>query len=71
MRQKLRQDFEYKKTASDKIKQRIDLIEKGSNLADLIESEISAIAAISNTVSQSQIDDVVNKIYKARSIFLV
>ena len=71
MRQKLRQDFEYKKTATDKIKQRIDLIEKGSNLSELIESEIAAIAAISNSVSQSQIDDVVNKIYKSRSIFLV
>ena len=71
MRHKIRQDFEYKKSTSDKIKQRIDLIEKGSNLADLIESEIAAIAAISNTVTQNQIDDVVNRIYKAKSIFIV
>jgi DNA-binding MurR/RpiR family transcriptional regulator len=71
MRQKLRQDVEFKKNSSDKIRQRIDLIEKGSNLSDLIESEIAAIAAISNTVSQNQIDDVVNKIYKAKSIFIV
>ena len=71
MRQKLRQDFEFKKNSSDKIRQRIDLIEKGSNLSDLIESEIAAIAAISNTVSQNQIDEVVNKIYKAKSIFIV
>ena len=71
MRQKLRQDVEFKKNSSDKIRQRIDLIEKGSNLSDLIESEIAAIAAISNTVSQNQIDEVVNKIYKAKSIFIV
>ena len=71
MRQKLRQDVEFKKNSSDKIRQRIDLIEKGSNLSDLIESEIAAIAAISNTVSQIQIDEVVNKIYKAKSIFIV
>ena len=71
MRQKLRQDVEFKKNSSDKIRQRIDLIEKGSNLSDLIESEIAAIAAISNTVSQNQIDIVVNKIYKAKSIFIV
>jgi len=36
MRQKLRQDVEFKKNSSDKIRQRIDLIEKGSNLSDLI-----------------------------------
>jgi DNA-binding MurR/RpiR family transcriptional regulator len=71
MRQKLRQDVEFKKNSSDKIRQRIDLIEKGSNLSDLIESEIAAIAAISNTVSQNQIDEVANKIYKAKSIFIV
>ena len=71
MRQKLRQDVEFKKNSSDKIRQRIDLIEKGSNLSDLIESEIAAIAAISNTVSQNQIDEVVNKIYKAKSILIV
>ena len=71
MRQKLRQDVEFKKNSSDKIRQRIDLIEKGSNLSDLIESEIAAISAISNTVSQNQIDEVVNKIYKAKSIFIV
>ena len=71
MRQKLRQDVEFKKNSSDKIRQRIDLIEKGSNLSDLIESEVAAIAAISNTVSQNQIDEVVNKIYKAKSIFIV
>ena len=71
MRQKLRQDVEFKKNSSDKIRQRIDLIEKGSNLSDLIESEIAAIAAISNTVSQNQIDEVVNKIYTAKSIFIV
>ena len=71
MRQKLRQDVEFKKNSSDKIRQRIDLIEKGSNLSDLIESEIAAIAAISNTVSQNKIDEVVNKIYKAKSIFIV
>ena len=71
MRQKLRQDVEFKKNSSDKIRQRIDLIEKGSNLSDLIESEIAAIAAISNTVSQNQIDEVVNKVYKAKSIFIV
>ena len=71
MRQKLRQDVEFKKNSSDKIRQRIDLIEKGSNLSDLIESEIAAIAAISNNVSQNQIDEVVNKIYKAKSIFIV
>ena len=71
MRQKLRQDVEFKKNSSDKIRQRIDLIEKGSNLSDLIESEIDAIAAISNTVSQNQIDELVNKIYKAKSIFIV
>ena len=71
MRQKLRKDVEFKKNSSDKIRQRIDLIEKGSNLSDLIESEIAAIAAISNTVSQNQIDEVVNKIYKAKSIFIV
>ena len=71
MRQKLRQDVEFKKNSSDKIRQRIDLIEKGSNLSDLIESEIAAIAAISNTVSQNQIDEVVNKIYKAKSCYLL
>jgi len=71
MRRKLRQDVEVKKIASDKIRQRIDLIEKGSNLSDLIESEIAAISAISNTVSQSQIDSVVDKIESAKRIFIV
>lgn len=71
MRRKLRQDAEAKKVAGEKSRQRIDRIEKGSNLTDLIESEIAAIAAISNTVSQAQIDRVVEKIETAKNIFIV
>tara|TARA_B100000780_G_scaffold208822_1_gene148928 strand:- start:99 stop:980 length:882 start_codon:yes stop_codon:yes gene_type:complete len=71
MRRKLRQDAEAKKMAAEQSRQRIDRIEKGSNLTDLIESEIAAIAAISHTVSQAQIDRVVEKIKEAKSIFII
>ena len=71
MRRKLRQDAEAKKMAAEQSRQRIDRIEKGSNLIDLIESEIAAIATISHTVSQAQIDRVVEEIKEAKSIFII
>ncbi|EKF20551.1 MurR/RpiR family transcriptional regulator [Nitratireductor pacificus] len=70
LQSRLRQDARFGDQPSSRAQLRRDRIERGSNLAKLIESEIAALAAISNTLSQEGIDEAAEYLREARTIFI-
>ena len=71
MLSKLRQDAENAVSMSSKSQRRLNQIEQGSNLSNLIDSEISALDAIGKTLSQHDIDQATNLLAEARKITIV
>lgn len=72
MQNRLRDEAQFGTPRSnDRSQQRRERIAQGSNLEKLIESEIAALAAVSNTLDQSQIDEAVKLLRDAETIFIV
>ncbi|WP_435141746.1 MurR/RpiR family transcriptional regulator [Pseudopelagicola sp. nBUS_19] len=71
MRSSVRRDVDQNPSFSNISQQRRTSIEQGSNLANLIEAEMAAIAAVASSVSQIQIDDGAKFLANANSIYLV
>jgi DNA-binding MurR/RpiR family transcriptional regulator len=71
MRRSVRRDVDQNPGLANISQQRRTSIEQGSNLANLIEGEMSAIAAVANSVSQRQIDEGAQLLANANSIYLV
>ena len=68
---KLRKDAETASSMSSKSQRRLNQIEQGSNLSNLIDSEIAALDAIGKTLSQHDIDQATNLLAEARTIYIV
>jgi DNA-binding MurR/RpiR family transcriptional regulator len=71
MRSSVRRDVDQNPSLASISQQRRTSIEQGSNLANLIEGEMAAIASVANSVSQSQIDDGAQLLANANTIYLV
>lgn len=71
MRDCMRRDAAANSNLSEKVRRRLDSIEQGSILENLVESEIAAIAAVTKTLSQEQIDKAADILAGSGSIFVV
>jgi DNA-binding MurR/RpiR family transcriptional regulator len=71
LRAKIRSEVHPDATLEYRSQQRLNSIEQGSNLNALIESEIAALNAIAETVSQAQIDIAADHLADARTIHMV
>ena len=71
LRTRLRSEVDRAGKTSDKNKQRMHQIEQGSNLGNLIRSEMAALEAVANSVSQEQINKAVDKLAYAGTIHIV
>jgi DNA-binding MurR/RpiR family transcriptional regulator len=71
LRAKIRSEVHPEATLEKRSQQRLNSIEQGSNLNALIESEIAALNAISESLSQAQIDIAADHLANARTIHMV
>ena len=71
LRVQIRSEVHPEASSEKRSQQRMESIEQGSNLNALIESEIAALNAISNSLSQAQIDLAADHLAKARTIHIV
>ncbi len=71
MLSQLRNDAENVASISSKSQRRLNQIEQGSNLSNLINSEISALDAIGKTLTQHDIDQATDLLAEARTIYIV
>ena len=71
LRAQIRSEVHPEPTLDQRSQQRLDSIEQGSNLSALIESEIAALSAIAESVSQAQIDIAADHLANARIIHIV
>ena len=71
LRTQIRSEVHPEAVLDKRSQQRLESIEQGSNLKTLIESEIAALKAISESLSQDQIDQAVELLVKARTIYIV
>ena len=71
MREHIRTDARERSHAIGTQQEKLERIETGSNLSALIESEIAALAAVANTVTQSQIDSAARFLADADTIHIV
>ena len=71
LRVQIRSEVHPEASSEKRSQQRMESIEQGSNLNALIESEIAALNAISNSLSQAQIDIAADHLSKASTIHIV
>ena len=71
MREHIRADARARATPNATHRQKLDRIEAGSNLAALVASEVAALSAVTNSVTQQQIDVAANLLAKAGTVFTV
>jgi len=71
LRTQIRSEVHPEAVLDKRSQQRLESIEHGSNLKTLIESEIAALKAISESLSQDLIDQAVELLVKARTIYIV
>lgn len=71
LRTQIRSEVHPEAVLDKRSQQRLESIEQGSNLKTLIESEIAALKAISESLSQDQIDQAVELLVEARTIYIV
>ena len=71
LRAQIRSEIHPEASLDKRSQQRLESIEQGSNLTSLIESEIAALNAISESLSQAQIDQAADHLVNARTIYLI
>ena len=71
LRAQLRSQLHPEVVLDERSQQRLDSIAQGSNLNALIQSEIAALNAISESLSQTQVDAAANKLADAKIIHIV
>ena len=71
LRAQLRSQLHPEVALDERSQQRLDSIAQGSNLNALIQSEIAALNAISESLSQTQVDAAANKLADAKIIHIV
>ena len=71
LRQRLRMEYGGTDGPEAGLRRRLTMIDRGSNLMKLIESEVAALAAIPQTLSQEQIDKAAQMLIEASAIRLV
>ena len=71
LRRVLRAEASVEFGSGERIRRRIDRIERGSNLGKLIETEMAALAAIPEKLSQAQIDEAAGALVGASMIYFV
>ncbi|MEO3431469.1 MurR/RpiR family transcriptional regulator [Pelagibius sp. CAU 1746] len=71
LRKVLRRESSIVSGQDDRIRRRLDRIDRGSNLIRLIDSEIAALAAIPEKLSQEDIDEAADVLAAAGTIYLV
>ena len=71
LRAQLRSQIHPAVALDERSQKRLDSIEQGSNLNALIQSEIAALEAISQTLSQAHIDSAADQLANARTIHII
>lgn len=71
LRSQIRSEVHPEADLGKRSQQRLESIEQGSNLVALIESEIAALNAIGQSVTQAQIDQAADYLTAANTIFIV